>query len=247
MASDTRFLLEHLQKDVRFLADKYSVAVPNGAVIETDSSSGITVAGIQINTETDSGFVPLFPWRYERRFIELKRIVETATIENVVLCRFSNITDGRAETLPDILYKEFDILEFLTGEKIVSLFASTVENKFANVVVRLSNGTLASVEAGTTLPAGHSPLDRHELIARRGVASDRVVDTHIPQQSVYVFGKDSVQSYTDTDSELFGLQNEEINLVRAAFEWAKNQQTAAAVEQHQRLVTFVKQATLTNP
>jgi len=230
--------IQPLQKHFRFLADKYAVPVQDDWQLAVQNTAGIDIAGIQ----TAAGFVPLFPWRHERRFVELRRIVETATIENTALCRFSHVSNSAAETLQNILYQEFDILEFLTGAKIESLFASTVDNKFANVLVRLSNGTIASIEAGTTLPAGQKTVDRHELIARRGVASDRVVDTHIPQQSVYVFGKDGIQSYTDTDSELFGLENEEINFVRAAFDWAKNPQTAAALEQHNRLIEFVKQA-----
>jgi hypothetical protein len=227
------------------LSDKYAVTVPktwrlsfrNG--IETDFCTIWGISGVVSEQE----FVPLFPWRFERRFFELKRIVETKTIENVVLCRFSHITDGSVLNLPSILYREFDLLEWITNTKIISCFSSVYENKFANVLVRLSDGSIASVEAGITLPFGRKTLDRHELIARRGVASDRVVDTHIPQHSVYLFDQDGVKMYTDTDAELFGLEMDEINTVRAAFDFAKQPESIELfLEQNQHLIVLTKQA-----
>jgi len=60
-------------------------------------------------------------------------------------------------------------------------------------------------------------LDRHEIIARRGVASDRAVDTQVPQSSIYEWTTDGTRTFTDVDTELFGLPNEEIWIVRAAY------------------------------
>ena len=60
-------------------------------------------------------------------------------------------------------------------------------------------------------------MDRHEIIARRGVASDRVVDTQVPQASIYKFTAEGEERFTDTDTELFGFELEEILLIRAAF------------------------------
>ena len=75
----------------------------------------------------------------------------------------------------------------------------------------------ASVECGINLPAGAEPMDRHEIIARRGVASDRTVDTQVPQSSIYEWTGTGLQTFTDVDTELFGLPNEQIWIVRAAF------------------------------
>ena len=189
----------------------------------------------------EGGLIPLFPWRYERRFVELRRIVETKTLEEVVLCRFSCVTDGTASDLNRILFREFDLLEWITGSPIVSVTGCSNANRFSNVIARLDNGTIASVEAGTTLPPGAAALDRHELIARRGVASDRVVDTHIPQQSVYLFERDGVRSWTDTDAELFGLESDETNAVRAALELAKHPETTESnIAQYNHVVELVK-------
>ncbi|MCL2742909.1 MAG: hypothetical protein FWE67_03565 [Planctomycetaceae bacterium] len=227
------------------LTSKYSVSIPEKWKLEfctenacAEKQGGVSLWCIQNGS---TGCIPLFPWRSERRFIELQRIVDTKTLEDVVLCRFSCVTDN-SSTLNRILYQEFDLLEWIIGSPIVSVSAATNGNQFSNVLVRLENGTIASVEAGTTLPTGTETLDRHELIARRGVASDRVVDTHIPQQSVYLFDKNGVQSWTDTDAELFGLSNGEIDAVRAAFELAKNPaMTESNITRHKHLLELVQQ------
>ena len=73
------------------------------------------------------------------------------------------------------------------------------------------------IECSCGLPAGTPLLDSHEVIARRGVASDRVVDTQVPQHSIYVWNEDGTATYTDVDTELFGLPDEAIWTVRAAF------------------------------
>ena len=73
------------------------------------------------------------------------------------------------------------------------------------------------MECGSKLPVGTEDMDRHEIIARRGVASDRAVDTQIPQCSIYEWTDKGLAAFTDVDTELFGLPNEQIWVVRAAF------------------------------
>jgi hypothetical protein len=67
------------------------------------------------------------------------------------------------------------------------------------------------------LPDGAEIIDRHEIIARRGVASDRVVDTQVPQSSIYTYTAEKETRFTDTDAEIFGLSQDDVNIVRAAF------------------------------
>ncbi|MDO4573655.1 MAG: hypothetical protein Q4D98_00410 [Planctomycetia bacterium] len=196
-----------LKDYLRKLGEKYAVTIP---------------------ADWEPEKMPLLPWRQERRFVELKNLVTEPTVENVVMCRFSCNTTPEFATLEEILYRELDLCEFLVGSEIAGLYAAITTAaggaRFANLLVRLANGVVCSVEAGTTLKKGsvRPILDRHEMIGRRGVASDRVVDTHVPQDSVYVYTDAGTTIFTDTDSELFGLSNEEINQVRAAFALAKN-------------------------
>ncbi|MCF0233764.1 MAG: hypothetical protein HUK22_02145 [Thermoguttaceae bacterium] len=72
------------------------------------------------------------------------------------------------------------------------------------------------------------------MIARRGVASDRVVDTQLPQSSVYLFQPGATSSWTDVDAEFFGLSLDEIDALRAAVDFAsrsKDDVSSAVAEQ----------------
>jgi hypothetical protein len=232
----------------RQLTAKYAVQPPKHWRLETTADKAVEgratlVPGwAALDCQATNDLIPLLPWRSERRFVELKRLVDTRTVEPVVMCRFSCLTTGTPMGLKAILYREFDLVEWLTGSPIVTLYASMAAERFANVLVRVASGVVCSVEAGTTLPAGSRPavVDRHEMIARQGVASDRVVDTQVPQSSIYTFTPQGTDLYTDTDAELFGLENDDVNLVRAAYEVAAQPDRVDVLQaQHQRLATLV--------
>ncbi len=158
----------------------------------------------------------LLPWRVERRFVELKKIVEGGTLEGVSTLRFASCRAGG--DLREILRAELDLAEFLGGAGVVRVFAVMgQEQRTCNVVLRLANGLSGCIEAGTGLPEGSAPMDRHEIIARRGVASDRGVDSQVPQASIYEWTSAGARQWTDVDAELYGLANAEIWVVRAAF------------------------------
>jgi hypothetical protein len=189
-----------------------------------------------------AGSVPLLPWRSQRRFIELKRLVDEQVVTPVLMARFACQTDGSLLDLAAILYREFDLAEWLLSSPIEAVTAS-ITGPVANVIVRLATGVVCGVEAGASLPPGTLMIDRHELIAQRGVACDRVVDTQVPQDSVYVFTADGASRYTDTDAELFGLEPDEVILVRAAYESLVHVERADALrQQHGRLAALVRLA-----
>ncbi|MBN2291243.1 MAG: hypothetical protein JXM70_02395 [Pirellulales bacterium] len=172
--------------------------------------------------------VPLFAWRKQRRFVELKKIVENRTITPVLMARFACLAAGDSLSLSNILYREFDLLEWITGQSISRMYATSAPRAM-NAVVRLDDGSIASIEVATTLPSGTPIEDRHELIARRGMASDRVVDTQCRQESIYVWLKDRRASFTDVDNELYGLDEEQVALVRSAYD------ALSDTESHQQL------------
>ncbi len=208
-----------------------------------DGKATLLPGWAMLDTEPDESTVPLLPWRGERRFVELKGLVDARTVEPILTCRFACLSDGRKMPLPAILYRELDLAEWLTSSPIVNVYASIQEQRVANVIVRLENGVVCSVEAATTLPDGQAMKDRHELIARRGVASDRVVDTQVEQSSVYAFTDSGTAEYTDTDAELFGLDADRVALVRSAYECLSSPGRADRMEKlrsrHKRLVGLV--------
>ncbi len=240
----------------RALASKYAVDVPESWILRNEPDVSTEKTCLCPGTKLASQFanaIPLFPWRCERRFVELAKLVATKTVENVVMCRFS-CTGKKNASLKEILYREFDLLEWFNASPIKSLYASIADNRFANVLVRLENGCVCSVEVGATLPEENdaSLLDRHELIGQRGVASDRVVDTQLPQSSVYLFQGNKTQHYTDVDAELFGMDNDGINLVRAAWAFVSDttsdceSRIAELVARHQHLSAWVDLVFLSN-
>jgi hypothetical protein len=236
---------DRLQSALAGLAEKYGVKAKPGwrlcGALQGAGGEPCLLPGVaMVSKACAAGVVPLLSWRWERRFVELRRVVESGTVEPVLMARFSCQTDGRLLPLEAILYRELDLAEWMLGSPAVSVMAS-MAGPIANVLVRLANGMLCGIEAGAGLPTGSVMLDRHELIARRGVASDRVVDTQVPQSSVYLYGADGVRQWTDTDSELYGLEPHEIDLVRAAFAFLGHPEQGDALRrQHERLVGLVR-------
>lgn len=202
--------INEMNEALQWLREKYAVKA-NGVLAESKANS--IGAGAELKME-DGKMVKLLPWRKERRFTELKALTVNGTLEGVSTLRFAWFS-GRT-SLENILYRELDLAAFLGGSAIKSIYA--VKNgDTANVIVKLFDDKSCSIEASAMLPEGTEDLDKHEIIARRGVACDRTVDTQVPQASIYQFTKDGEKRYTDIDTELFGFETEEILLVRAAF------------------------------
>ena len=162
------------------------------------------------------GTAILLPQRVERRFIELKKMTENGTLEGVSTLRFASFAPKGAD-MKAMLARELDIAAYLGAADVVKVFAVAGGKLAINVLAKLANDVNVSVEISTGLPKGAEPYDRHEIIARRGVASDQTVDTHTKHCSIRCWNADGAADYTDVDTELFGLTTEEIWTVRAAF------------------------------
>lgn len=209
---------------LRRLLDKYRIAGEGRIVADGDGWALATPAGNRA----------LLPWRCERRFIELRRLVESRTLEDVSTLRFAALDHAGSRSLRAQLLRELDLCAFVAGAEVVSVFAVCDRERAANVVAALANGVRASVECSVLLPAGNRPVDRHEIIARRGVGSDRVVDTQVPQASIYAFGAGGERRFTDTDAELYGLGEDDVALVRAAMAVLQGAPVAADWEERRR-------------
>ncbi|MBO4571926.1 MAG: hypothetical protein J5699_08385 [Bacteroidales bacterium] len=169
--------------------------------------------------------VPLQPWRCRRKYIELKKLLSGETLEHPCLLRSCRLSHPDT-SLEELLYREFDLAEFISGHRITALHAAFTDGRSGSVIIKLDNGIIGSIEVGNLLPDGENEVDRHEIVARRGVASDIAVDTQIPQQSIYLMTREGSECFTDTDSELFGLDNDRTDLVRARFAFIKDRSQA---------------------
>ena len=202
--------LKEMNEALQRLRDKYAVKADGEIVAAKEGSIG-NAAELKF---ADGTICKLLPWRKERRFIELKNLIDNKILEGVSTLRFMNL---KAEScIRPLLYRELDLAAFLGEAEVASLFA-TVNGKTANLIVRLADGKSVSIECSAALPANAEPIDKHEIIARRGVACDRTVDTQVPQASIYEFTADGEKRYTDTDTELFGFELDEILTIRAAY------------------------------
>lgn len=187
--------------------------------------------------------VPLLTWRTRRKFLELKKIVEEEIIKDVCLLRFSCFGNEDNWSLFSILYREMDLVEFITNRKIVSVHAVFSDQLVGNMIVKLDNDVICSIEVGIQTAENAPLIERHEIIARRGVACDLSVDTQIPQSSIYCFTKDENKVFTDNDMELFGFNELQIDHMRSAFQIFNNPGlTESWRKQHGHLVTLTKMA-----
>ena len=196
-----------MQKGLDLLLNKYSVSAK--AELSADAKT-VTV---------DGASVPLLPWESERRFIELRLLVLNGRLGNMCTYRIGH-TAKKGTCLFELLAREVGILEFTVDSKAKEIFAIAGKNTM-NCIVETENGCVCTIELGATLEEGERAVDKHEIITDRGVACDRVVDTQMPQESIYVKGKNKMV-FMDTDTELYGYSEIEINTVRNAFAVAKS-------------------------
>ena len=192
--------LKKMNKGLDFLRDKYGAR--KGEITLKDGHCHV-------------GATPLLAGRMERKIVELKKMTENGTLEGVSTLRFSSFAPKGAD-LEAMLAKELDLAAYLGASDVVRVMAAA-SGAAINVLAKLANDVNVSVEIGAGLPKGAEPYDRHEIIAKRGVACDQTVDTHTKHESIRCWGVDGMAEYTDVDTELFGLSYDEIWNVRAAF------------------------------
>ena len=196
--------LKKMNKGLDFLREKYGAKA--GEITIKDGHCYV-------------GATPLLPGRMERKIVELKKMTENGTLEGVSTLRFASFAPGGgrgATALPALLAKELDLAAYLGASDVTRVMAVASGNAI-NVLAKLANDVNVSVEVGAGLPRSEAAYDRHEIIAKRGVACDQTVDTHTPHASIRVSGAKGMEEFTDVDTELFGLTYEEIWNVRAAF------------------------------
>ncbi len=218
--------MEILQKKLDFLLKKYSIQV--NAVLKDKKTVII-----------DGRELPIFPHRSERRFIELKKIVQEGTLDGISAMRAMEIAEKTSD-IYEILYRELDLCEFILGKSIKSVMAMENENVL-NTVAVADDGVVCTVEIAATLKKREPPKDKHEVISRSGIACDIVVDAQLKPDSIYVFGEEN-QKFTDTDFELFGLSEKETAVVRAAFAAAKNKNFDDLIATDKRLCALVEKS-----
>ena len=198
-----------MQKGLDYLLRKYSVG--EDCVISDDGRSAII----------GNSSYPVLAWEAERRIIELRNIYASGRVGEVCTYRIAH-TSVVGSDLFAMLYREVGILTYTLNSPVAEIFAIAGERSM-NCIVECECGAVATIELAATLKEGEEDIDKHEIICEIGVACDRVVDTQIPQHSIYVFGKDKAV-YRDTDAELYGYSELECSIIRSAFRMARDEE-----------------------
>lgn len=159
--------------------------------------------------------MPLFPWREEARFREMKRLCTGGVVGEIVSIRAMRTAEKR-EGLENILYREIDLCLWLAGKRFKNLFA-VVNGACANVILRFEGNATVILEAAATQKDGAEAAERHEVFTDHGMVNDQAIDTQVKQQSLYEFVEGKTAAYTDVDFELYGLKVDEVARVRAAY------------------------------
>jgi len=218
--------MKALQEKLQFLLDKYSVETK--AVLQDKNT--VIIEGKK---------VPLLPHRLERRFIELKNIVNNGTLFGISVMRVARIVE-KGTDIYEALYRELDLCQYVLQRKIKSIMVMENGNVL-NAIATTQDGVVCTLEISATLSAGEEPKDKHEIISQRGIACDVVVDAQLKQDSIYLFGAEN-KKYTDVDFELYGLSAEEVAIVRAAFAIAKNRNEDEMTAIGENLKTLIEMA-----
>lgn len=197
--------MNRLQLGLDMLTEKYGVDA--GGKIAQDGSA-LTI---------DGHTYPLLPWENERRMVELKKIF-AERLGNICTYRIEHIAP-RGTDLNKLLLREVGVMEFTLGSKAKEIFSIASKDSM-NCIVEAENGCVCTIELAATLAEHEEEIDKHEMITDNGEACDMVVDTQVPQRSIYVLGQ-SPASFCDTDAELFGYSQWEITTIRTAFALAK--------------------------
>lgn len=215
-----------LQEKLDFLLDKYSV--------ETKATLKDCKTAVIGGADT-----PLLSHRLERRFIELKNIVNGGTLVGISVMRVARIVEKGSDIFAE-LYRELDICQYVLQKNIKSIMVMQNENVM-NVIATTEDGIVCTIEISATLSEGEIPKDKHEIISQRGIACDVVVDAQLKQDSIYVFGTEN-KKFTDVDFELYGLSLEDIAVVRSAFTIAQKGTKDEMIAIDKKLKVLVEKA-----
>ena len=226
-----------MKKGLEFLLDKYDV----NKNVEIVSRTEAIIDGVKCT---------LLPWRQERRIVELANLSQNKAasggIQGVSVMRTAHITT-RENNLMDIVLKELDICEYVIGKKAKEIFAVGDTENVMNIIMKLENDVICTLELSATLAKGNKDIDKHEIIAEKGVACDRLVDSQTPNSSIYAFLDDENIEYQDVDAELYGLSIDDISIVRQCFDMAQkgynlNDQVKHLEDLKQAVITSLKDA-----
>lgn len=231
---------------IKELAEKYQLA--RIETISGDSAGTITITcnkGVfnffsdfcQEKIQRDGTDVPLFAWRSERRYFEMRKNLLDGIVQDPVGMRIKHIAPLETR-LANLLVQEIDIAQWILGERVERVFASSTD-QYCNAIFSTDKGIKISAEIGTAQTK--TPILLHEIIAKTGVITDTAVDTQIEHYPIYLYNSQGTTTYNDVDFELYGLSYDEITKIRfIASVLAKPESVSSLQESYQHIEAVVR-------
>lgn len=161
--------------------------------------------------------IPILTGRYHGKLRGMKGIINDKLLGKLSSLKTYSFAP-KYINLKSLIYKEIDLAQWLLNSKVEYVMSFIKNDKVANIISKMKNGTVCTLELATTLPINSRPQFKHELYSTHGILSDRVVDTQVAQDSIYLFNnEEKVIRYNDIDFNLYGLSESEIDLVYAIY------------------------------
>lgn len=206
-----------LSSAIKDLAAKYQLAKiekitsnPTGITIACDKGVFNFFSDFSGEMPQEGTAVPLFPWRSERRYFEMRKNLSDGIVQDPVGMRIKHIAPS-GTTLANLLVQEVDLAQWILGDRVNKVFASIADD-YCNAIFSTEKGIKISAEIGTAQTK--TPILLHEIIAKTGVVMDTAVDTQIEHYPIYLYNNQGTTTYNDVDFELYGLSYHEIATVR---------------------------------
>ena len=160
--------------------------------------------------------IPLLFWRHEPRINSLHEYGSDLT-DNSALNVYSFV--GSDTALDEHIFKELDLSEYILNSKIEKVTAF-INGGACNLIAKTESGTLANLELGNTMAEGTQPQFSHRLVTKRGMASDRTVNSMTEPFGVTLFSSSDTRpfGFDDADHYLLGLTPDEayrVTFIRA--------------------------------
>ena len=151
--------------------------------------------------------IPLLFWRHEPRIDSLHEYGGSVA-DNSALNVYSFV--GSDTALDEHIFKELDLSEYILNSKIEKVTAF-INGGACNLIARTESGTLANLELGNTMAEGTQPQFSHRLVTKRGMASDRTVNSMTEPFGVTLFSSSDTRpfGFDDADHYLLGLTPDE--------------------------------------
>ena len=123
-----------MQERLNMLLKKYGVTT--AATLVGDRSAAI-----------DGKQISLLPWRYERRFEELKKLVDSKTVDGISVFRIISI-GRKTDSIEELLTRELDVCRYVLSTEIKEVFPSPTKTN----AIRITPEQLREIASSVRIP-----------------------------------------------------------------------------------------------